>query len=286
MNDVLIIGKGSAGLASAIYVLRAGLKAVLVGKDAGALSRAEKIENYFGMPKPISGNELLEIGYKQVEDLGGQIIEDEILDITWDNGFVASGRLAQYTATAVILATGAPKKTLPIQGLEAFEGKGVSYCAVCDGFFYRGKSVAVIGSGDNALYETKELAAVAKHVTLLTNAAPMTADFSGIQDIIDEPISRVTGDERVERIAFNDGREISVDGIFMALGSAGAVDLARRMGAQVSGNRVVVDEEMATAVPGLFAAGDCTGGLAQVATAVAKGAIAAMSAARFVRASK
>ena len=286
MQDVLIIGHGPAGLSAAIYVSRAGLSVSVVGRDIGALSRAETIENYFGILKPLSGPELPEIGKKQAAALGAVLVSDEIIDLSWNDGFIATGRKGEYRAKAIILATGAARKTVPIKGLDEFEGKGVSYCAVCDAFFYRGLNVAVLGSSEYALHESKELAAVAKSVTILTNGVPANAQFPAAMTVIETPIEQITGQERVDGVLFTDKRKIFVEGVFVALGNAGAVELARKLGAKVDGNRVVVDEEMATAIPGVYAAGDCIGGLLQVAAAVAEGAKAAMSAIRFVRASK
>ena len=236
--------------------------------------------------RSLSGPELPEIGKKQAAALGAVLISDEIIDLTWNDGFIATGRKGEYRAKAVILATGAARKTAPIKGLDEFEGKGVSYCAVCDAFFYRGLNVAVLGSGEYALHESQELAAIAKSVTILTNGVSANAQFPDAMTVIEKPIEQITGQERVEGVLFTDKQKILVDGVFVALGNAGAVELARRLGAKVDSNRVVVDEEMATAIPGVYAAGDCIGGLLQVASAVAEGAKAAMSAIRFVRASK
>jgi thioredoxin reductase (NADPH) len=283
MQDVLIIGHGPAGLSAAIYVSRAGLSVSVVGRDIGALSRAETIENYFGILKPLAGPELPEIGKKQAAALGAVLVSDEIIDLTWNDGFIATGRKGEYRAKAVILATGAARKTAPIKGLDEFEGRGVSYCAVCDAFFYRGLHVAVLGSGEYALHESKELAAIAKSVTILTNGVSVGTQFPDEMTVIETPIKQITGQERVDGVLFTNKRKILVDGVFVALGNAGAVELARKLGAKVDGARVVVDEEMVTTIPGIYAAGDCIGGLLQVATAVAEGATAAMSAIRFVR---
>jgi len=157
---------------------------------------------------------------------------------------------------------------------------------VCDAFFYRGKDVAVLGGGEYALREVDHLQPVVGSVTVLTNgAAPSVAFESGLA-VIQTPIASLYGTSVLEGVELSDGAKLPVSGLFVALGSAAAGDLARRLGAEVEGTRIVVDEAMKTAVAGLFAAGDCTGGLLQVATAVAEGAKAALSAIEFLRQSQ
>lgn len=283
MKDVFIIGNGPAGLSAAIYCLRAGLETAIIGKDDGALTKAEKIENYFGVLGSPSGSEILNLGKEQVSSLGATIIKDEVLSITSDGNFKIICKDAEYESRAVILAAGAARKTADIPGLSLLEGKGISYCAVCDGFFYRNKDVAVLGSSQYALHEANELLPVAKSVTLLTNGAEITAKFPDNINIITERISEIYGNPVLSGVKFDSGNTLSVSGLFVALGSAGAVDLARALGAAISGSAINVDDNMATTVPGFFAAGDCTGGIFQVSIAVGEGAKAARSAITYVR---
>lgn len=283
MTDIIIIGKGPAGISAALYASRAGLSTTVIGKDAGALGRAERIENYFGLSQPVPGHQLVEVGWAQARALGAEVIDDEVIDISWDNGFTIITKEGRYQSQAVLLATGAARKSPPISGLKDFEGKGVSYCAVCDAFFHRKKNIAVLGSEQYALHEVNELIPIAGSVTLLTNGAEIKVEFPSEVRVIQTPIRSIYGSEALEGVEFQDNTKESFSGLFIAIGSAAAGDLARKMGAATNGVNIQVDEDMATTIPGLFAAGDCTGGISQVSTAVAEGAKAAMSAIAFVR---
>ena len=157
MYDVVIIGSGPAGLSAALYILRAGFSVIVIGKDNGALEKAEKIQNYFGLERPLSGHELVEIGKKQVLDLGGNILQDEVVGIRWDENYMVSTVRDAFECKAILLTTGASRKRMNIRNLDRLEGHGVSYCAVCDAFLYRGRDVAVLGNGEYALHEVQEL---------------------------------------------------------------------------------------------------------------------------------
>jgi len=159
----------------------------------------------------------------------------------------------------------------------------VSYCAACDAFFYRGKDVAVLGSGEYALHEVQALLPVVRSVTLLTNGAPLTADFPPEVTVCPQAVEAVLGETVVTGVQLSGGAQLPVSGVFVALGVAGSTALARKIGAAVDGNRIVVDARMQTTVPGLYAAGDCTGGLLQVAKAVYEGAQAGTEAAKALR---
>ena len=188
-----------------------------------------------------------------------------------------------YIARALLLCTGAQRVRPAIAGLPALEGKGVSYCAVCDAFFFRGKDVAVLGNGPYALHEAETLRDVVKSVTILTDGKAPETEFPPEMPLISTKIASLNGTETLTAVAFADGTELPVSGLFVALGVAGASDLARKLGAEVRGTDVVTDSAMATLLPGLYAAGDCTGGVLQVSIAVAEGAKAALSAIRFLR---
>ena len=167
--------------------------------------------------------------------------------------------------------------------LAGLEGHGVSYCATCDAFFYRGRDVAVLGSGEYALHEVQALLPVAHSVTLLTGGAPLTAQFPPEVAVRTEAVEAILGEERVTGVQLKDGGTLEVSGVFVALGVAGSTALARKLGAEVNGSRIVVDDHMQTSLPGLYAAGDCTGGLLQVAKAVYEGAVAGTEAAKALR---
>ena len=204
--DFLIIGYGPAGISAALYALRSGHSVQIVGYDGGALAKAHLIENYYGLATPVSGKELLEIGKSQARQLGAEINEDEITDLFFDgNLFVASSKEKQYSGRVCILATGAARKKQPFVGLSKLEGHGVSYCAVCDAFFYRKKNVAVLGSGEYALHEASELKQVASSVTILTNGNEL--EFKNTEGFIIEnrKIESLLGNEKFEGIRFADG---------------------------------------------------------------------------------
>lgn len=290
-TDLLVIGAGPAGISAALYARRGGLAVTVVTKgiETGGLAKTEKIENYYGFAEPISGKELLRRGAAGAERLGVQIVEDELLALSFNDtfdGFKAQAQQHEWEAPAVVLAAGASRRTLPIPGVAEFEGRGVSYCAICDAFFYRGKRVAVIGSGEYALHEAQVLQPHAGKVMLLTNGEPLQVPVPDAIGVRTQKLAAVEGGDRVTGVRFEDGTELPLDGIFLAIGTAGSSELARKIGAMLDGTDVKVDAQQATNVPGLFAAGDCTGGLLQVAKAVHEGAVAGLSALRYVRAKR
>lgn len=355
-KNVIIIGNGPAGISASLYTARAGIKTMIIGKGQGSLAKAEKIENYYGLEAPISGAELIERGIRQAEKLGVEIIQDEVVGISFadleasasdrqtadslnadcsgsdipitegsnagsltadysiaecsnadcsissfyqsdlsDNPnarFVVKTKSANYTASAVLIATGTARTAPPVKGLRELEGQGVSYCAVCDAFFYRGKDVAVLGSGEYALHELQELAAVAGSVTLLTNGEEPTVEFPQGTTIRKEkiasfnagPVNPLFGTAGpLASVTFETGEEMPIAGVFVAYGVAGSTALAKKVGAFTDGNRISVNQDMSTNIEGLFAAGDCTGGLLQVSKAVYDGAMAATSAIKYLR---
>ena len=285
MAKVVIIGSGPAGVSAALYTARAGIDTTVLTRGPGALARAEGIENYYGVPGPVSGAELERRGIEGAKAVGVQFVEAEAVGLTFTDKLTVETLSGDYPADAVILATGASRAAPPIPGLKALEGHGVGYCATCDAFFYRGKDVAVLGSGEYALHEASALLPLAKSVTLLTGGAPLTAEFPPEIALCTEKVEAILGEEagKVTGVRLAGGRELPLDGVFVALGVAGSTALARKMGAEVDGNRIVVDEHMMTTIPGLFAAGDCTGGLLQVAKAVYEGAVAGNEAAKALR---
>lgn len=283
MYDLVIIGSGPAGISAALYACRAKLSVLVLGKDDGALATAHRIENYYGLSAPISGTELAAIGKAQATALGAVISGEEVLALNWEGSFLVQTALNDYPARAVLLATGAPRAKITLPGLAEFEGKGVSYCAICDAFFFRGKSVAVLGNGEYAVHELLDLMPHAAKVTLLTNGVPLAAKVPDGVDVITQKLARLQGGNRLEQVVFEDGSFLPLDGFFVALGHAAAADLARKVGAVLEGSRILTDDHMQTTVPGLFAAGDCTGGILQISTAVGEGAKAALSIIPFLR---
>ena len=283
MSNIVIIGSGPAGVSAALYAARAGVETTVLTKGPGALDRAELIQNYYGFAEPISGAELERRGIEGAKALGVQFVTTEAVGLTYMDKLTVETLAGDFPADAVILATGASRAAPHIPGLAGLEGHGVSYCATCDAFFYRGKDVAVLGSGEYALHEVQALLPVVKSVTLLTNGSPLTASFPPEVTVCPEKVNAILGEERVSGAELSGGKTVALSGIFVALGVAGSTALARKLGAEVDGNRILVDEHMQTTLPGLYAAGDCTGGLLQVAKAVYEGALAGTEAAKALR---
>lgn len=283
MPNIVIIGSGPAGVSAALYAARAGVETTVLTKGSGALDRAELIQNYYGFAEPISGAELERRGIEGAKALGVQFVTTEAVGLTYMDKLTVETLAGNFPADAVILATGASRAAPHIPGLAGLEGHGVSYCATCDAFFYRGKDVAVLGSGEYALHEVQALLPVVKSVTLLTNGSPLTASFPPEVTVCPEKVNAILGEGRVSGVELSGSKTVALSGVFVALGVAGSTALARKLGAEVDGNRILVDEHMQTTLPGLYAAGDCTGGLLQVAKAVYEGALAGTEAAKALR---
>lgn len=277
MADVIILGCGPAGVSTALYTARAGLDTLILGRADGSLVKTDKIENYYGFPEPVSGRALLENGAAQARRAGAEIVAEEAVGIAYDGKFSVSTASETYRSPFLVLATGSQRKSPDLPGLADFEGRGVSYCAVCDGFFYRGKNVAVLGAGDYALHEAKELLPLAAKVTVLTDGAEPAADFPPELAVETKKVQSLFGDKLLKGVRFADSSELEAEGLFVALGVAGSVDFARKLGVETNGSAIVVDERRRTNLPGLYAAGDCTGGLLQISKAVCDGALAGTS---------
>ena len=277
MYDVIVIGSGPAGITAAIYAKRRNLSILVISKGIGALQKAEKIDNYYGFENGISGKELYENGIKQAKNLGIDFIEDEIINIEYINQFTIETVNSKYEAKAVILATGVSRNVPNIKGIKEFEGKGVSYCAVCDSFFYKGKDVAVLGDGNYAIHEFETLKPIASSVTILTNGNAMVENRDSSIEVNSKKIREFRGDTKLEEVEFEDNTIQNLNGVFIAMGTASSSDLARKIGARIENNNIVVNENMETTVPGLFACGDCTGGLLQISKAVYEGAKAGLA---------
>jgi len=283
MYDVIIIGKGPAGISAALYALRAGMKTAVIGSGGGTLAKTHLIENYYGLEKPVSGPELQRRGEDQYLALGGELIDAEVTGIGFGEAFEVETPGAKFPCKAVVIAVGRARKTLKIEGLSAFEGRGVSYCAVCDGFFFKGKAVGVIGAGDYALNEAAHLAGFTDQVTLFTDGAPPQYSTQPDFPVVTEKIARIAGTDKVGAVETDDGSVYALEGVFVAAGSAGAADFALKLGLPLENGNIVVDANGMTALPGIFAAGDCTGGFNQIATAVGEGALAGQRAADYVK---
>lgn len=333
-GKILVLGTGPAGVSAALYVARAGMDVTLVSRGGGALSKAEKIENYYGFATPPTGAELEANGLKGAIKLGAKVLLAEAVGLQLNNSctgykldlapvnkkdraaipdelkeiFESSEDAAEENtsleADAIIITAGAGRISPPLPGVKELEGKGVSYCAICDAFFYRNKTVAVFGAGEYALHEAEILLPHAKKVYLCTDGENAPANCNPAIEIITKKLKAVEGavpvsddsqqtagffvpggnSEKVSAVEFADGSKVATDGVFIAYGTAGSTELAKKAGAATDGKNISIDAQGKTNVPGIFAAGDCTGGLLQVAKAVHEGAEAALSAIKFVRA--
>ena len=286
MGKIVIVGSGPAGCSAALYAARAGMETTVISKGIGALQKAEQIQNYYGFEEGITGAELYRRGVAGAQAVGTQFVTAEVVGLDYAATLVVQSTAGDYPADAVILATGTGRIAPKIAGLAEHEGRGVSYCATCDAFFYRGKTAAVLGTGEYALHEVQALLPLAGKVILCTNGEPLTAEFPAGVTVCTEKLEAIEGEETVTALRLAGGGLLPADGLFVALGVAGSAALARKLGAPVENGRIVVDEKMQTGIPGLFAAGDCTGGMLQVCKAVYEGALAVTEAIKHIRGKK
>ena len=286
LYDVIIIGSGPAGISASLYTKRAGLETLIVSKGIGTLDKVEKIENYYGTPN-ISGKEIQKIGDNQAKNLNIEIKNEEVMQIDYGRNFIVKTLNYEYEAKTIIIATGSNRKVANIKGIKEFEGKGVSYCTTCDGFFYKDKDVAVLGNKEYALHEAQNLLPIAKSVTMLTNGEqPVEKRTEGIE-IKENKIREFRGTNSIEEIEFEDNTKKKIDGVFVALGTASSSDLARKLGVILDDkNNIKVDNKMETNIKGVYACGDCTGGILQISKAVYEGMVAGMSAIQFIKSTK
>ncbi|MCD6461525.1 MAG: thioredoxin-disulfide reductase [Thermoplasmata archaeon] len=296
--DLLIIGAGPAGLTAGIYGARSGLKtkileAMMVG---GQTALSPMIENYPGFPE-IDGQGLM----KAFRDHAERYVEIEegfeVEEIRpTEGGFIVKSDDEELRSSAVILATGAEHRKLGVPGEEELSGKGVSYCATCDGFFFKGKRVVVVGGGNTAVTEAIYLLDIGVDVTLVHRRDQLRADKAlgdrylskGGSIEWNTVVSRIEGEGKVERVVLKDTvtgeeREMAVDGVFISVGIVPKTELARRLGVETDETGyVIVDKKQATNVQGVYAAGDITGGVRQIVTGCGQGAIAALSAYEYI----
>ena len=281
MYDVTIIGAGPAGISAALYAKRANLNVLVLYFGESNLEQASKIDNYYGFTNGITGKDLFNDGINQAENLGVEVKKLEVLGIEpVGETFNVKTENENFETKTVIIATGNRKRKPNIKGIEEFEGKGISSCAICDAFFYRNKNVAVIGNGKFAVNEATELSHVASKVTILTNGLKKPeCEF----EVNTKTISAIKGENRVTEVEFEDRSTMQIDGVFIALGEAGASDFAKTLGIMQEGDNIKTNEKMETNVPGIYACGNITGGLLQVCKAVYEGAEAGLSAVNYVR---
>ncbi len=283
LYDVIIIGSGPAGISAGLYTKRAGLKTLIISKGVGNLEKAEKIENYYGFLSK-GGIELQKVGENQAENLGIEIKREEVMNIRYNENFIVETLNFEYESKTVVIATGNSREKSNIKGLKEFEGRGVSYCATCDGFFYQGKNVAVLGNKEYAIHEAQNLLPIAQKVILLTNGEqPVEKRHEGIE-VDENKIREFRGTNSIEQVEFEDNTIKKIDGVFIALGTASSSDLAKKIGIMLDEKEnIKVNNKMETNVKGIYACGDCTGGIFQVAKAVYEGMIAGMSIIQYLK---
>lgn len=286
MHDVIVIGGGPAGASASIYLQRSKLDVLLIMKDHGTLEKTGHIDNYWGFSDTMDGKELVIKGLEQAKRLGVQIKEEEVLDIEKDlfggHKFTVKTDKETYEGKTVLLATGQSKPNLRVKGFKEYTGKGISFCAICDGFIYRNKKIGVVGNKKFMSEELETLSNFTKDITIFTDANELTVDV-GDYKVCHGKITEIKGDEVINQV-ITENNTYDVDALFIAMGTPSANDFALRMGAIIDKNNIVVDDKHMTNIEGLFAAGDCIGGLLQIAKAVSDGAHAALAINKYVRA--
>ena len=283
MYDVIIIGAGPAGVSASLYAKRANKSVLVLYHGESQLEKAHMIDNYYGFPGGITGTQLYEDGIAQAKELGVEVKNEEVthISMTASMTYEVTSNDVSYEGRSLILATGNKKVRPNIKGVADFEGKGISYCAICDGFFYRKKTVAVLGNGDYALSEAGDLENIAAKVYLLTNGAE--APDTDKYEVITKKIAEVKGDAKIGAVVFEDGSELELDGLFVALGVAGGADFGKKLGLALDGGSIKVNADMSTNLPGVFSCGNVTGGLLQVCKAVYEGGQAGLSAVNYIK---
>ena len=298
MLDLIIIGSGPAGLSAAIYGIRANLNLLVIEKDyegTGQIALSSKVDNYLGLPG-LDGYSMGEQFRQHAVDFGVNFLEATVTEISQDandkHWIVKTADGAVNETKAIIYAAGAVHRHLGVPGENEFAAKGVSYCATCDGAFYRGKVTAVVGGGDTALDDALYLSALCEKVYLIHRrdafrAAEITVDRvkskENIELVLNSQVEEILGTDRVNSVRLVGGRVLDIDGIFVA---AGSVPVSRVVPECVEKNEagyIVADETGVTSAPGFFAAGDVrTKALRQVVTAVSDGANTATAAAHYI----
>ncbi|MEZ4633028.1 MAG: thioredoxin-disulfide reductase [Deinococcales bacterium] len=298
--DVLIVGGGPAGLTAGIYTGRAQLKTLIVekGLPGGQIAQTDEVENYPGFPEVITGGELSQRMVQQAEKFGAKIIMDEVTELKKTaEGFKVKTFGQSYVAKAVIIATGANPRQLGVPGEDRFYGRGVSTCATCDGFFYRGKEVVVVGGGDAAVEEGMFLTKFANKVTVIHRRDSLRANKSAqerafahpkMQWIWDSVVAEVMGDEvvtgvKVQNLKTGEESTLATDGVFIFIGHVPNTGYLQGVVELNASGYVAVKDEIYTNVPGLFAAGDVADEVyRQLSTSVGAGTRAAMAAERWL----
>ena len=302
-EKIAILGSGPAGLTVALYTARANLDPLVISGNqlGGQVSITYEVENYPGFPQGTTGPEMVELMQKQAEKFGARVLIDEVTEVGLKDGppFRVKTHGDELEAEAVVICTGASPRRLGVPGEEALIGRGVSFCATCDGFFFRGKEVVVVGGGDSALEEGLFLTRFANRVRVVHRRDELRAGetlkkrASGNQKmsfIWDTVVEEIQGDGKVEAVRLRNlksGQEerMATDGVFIYIGHYPNSEIFRGQLAMDERGYVITDERMMTSVPGVFAAGEIQDPVyRQVATSVGQGAAAGMMVERWLEA--
>ncbi len=300
MLDLVIIGSGPAGLSAAVYGIRANLDLLVIEKEfegTGQIALSSQVDNYLGMPG-LDGYSMGEEFRKHAADFGVKFLEATVTEVSQDAGdkhwTIKTAKGEVYETKTVIYAAGAVHRHLAVPGENEFSAKGVSYCATCDGAFYRGKVAAVVGGGDTALDDALYLSGLCEKVYLIHRrdgfrAAEITVNKvkskENIELVLNEQVDEILGDGSVNSVRLKSGRTLDINGIFIAAGQVPVSKVVEGVVALDPAGYIIADETGVTDKPGFFAAGDVrTKALRQVVTAVSDGANAATSAAHYITA--
>ncbi|MEA1936623.1 MAG: FAD-dependent oxidoreductase [Patescibacteria group bacterium] len=296
MYSLIILGAGPAGLAASVYASRYKINHLVIGSFFdGSLAKAHKIENWPG-EKSISGSDLAVKFYEHAKSLGAEIAEEEVVEISKEEEiFIVRTNLNKtYQTKAILVVLGTKHRKLNVVGEEDFLGKGVSYCAVCDGAFFKNKTVAVVGGSNSAAMAAEMLSEYTEKTYIIYRKKPMRCEpvilerlekNPKIEIIYNTNITKVAGDKKVELVEidnkYKNSSKIKLAGLFIEVGAIPFVGLVRKLGVETSkGDCIIIDQSGATNIDGVYAAGDITNGsneLRQIVTAVSEGAIAATS---------
>jgi thioredoxin reductase (NADPH) len=299
--DVIIIGGGPAGLTAGLYTARARLKTLLIEKGlaGGQVVTIDWVENYPGFDKGISGAELSQRMERQATKFGLEIIQGSVVEISLNDKIkkITLENNQHYEAKSIILATGANPKPLGVEGEDRLRGRGVSYCATCDGAFFKGEKIAVIGGGDSAVEEAIFLTKFAEVVYIIHRRDQLRATkivqeraFSNpkIRFVWNSVVEEIEGDESVKALHIKNVKTgersvLDVEGVFIYVGYTPNTEFLKGLVSLDKDNYIITDDKMSTSVPGIFAAGDVRAkSLKQIATAVGDGAIAAKAAEKYI----
>ena len=287
MSKCVIIGGGPAGMNAALYLKRAGIDATIIEKDVlgGEMLKTNKIENYLGFSE-IDGGELALKMSKQVKDLGVTIIKDKVLNVTLNDKFEVHMEKDTITSDYVIVATGRTPRKLNLDGEDELLNRGISYCAVCDGAFYRGLDVAVVGGGDSALTEALYLADLCNKVYVLVRKDLRANEIlqnrvknkDNIVVMKNVQVSRLGYDDKLSNIVLDNGENITLNGLFVAIGGVPELGFLKDLDIDMQNGYIKTDDRMESNIKGLYAVGDVRyKDFYQIITAASDGAVAALS---------